>query len=115
MCLGIEFFSGLREGGKPNFLDKVNCGFLASLAGVQFMSGRPDEARASLERAKGLSGFFDSSPSYNEDDIRFISRIDGASAHDDIGATAFDAINNVVKECENEEFTSLWISVTKGE
>ncbi len=112
--LGTDFFSGLREGDKPNLLDKVGSAFQAVTAYTRFMSGRKDEAYDTLHAAKELAAFFDSSPSYNEDDIRFISRIEGASAHDDIGATALDAVNKVVKECENEEFAALWTSVREG-
>lgn len=113
--LGIDFFSGLREGNKPNFLDKVDCGFLAALAGSEYKAGQLDEARASLERAKALAAFFDAAPSYDESDIRFIDRIEGASTHDDIGATAMDVIGNTVKSFENEELAALWESVKNEE
>ena len=106
--LGIDFFSGLRKGGRPNFLDKVSCSLLAVLAGAQFMAGQKDEARASLQKAKDLAAFFDAAPSYDESDIRFIDRIEGASIHDDIGATAMDAIASAVKGMDNTEFAALW-------
>ena len=113
--LGIDFFSGLREGNKPNFLDKVKCGFLAALAGSEQLAGQRDEARATLERAKALAAFFDAAPSYDESDIRFIDRIEGASTHDDIGATAMEVIGNTVKSFEKEELTALWKSVREQE
>ena len=113
--LVVEFFSGLREDGKPNFLDKVNSALLAALAYAQFMSQQEEESRSSLQKAKEHAELFDASPSYDESDIRFIDRIEGASAHDEMGSTAMDAINNVVNGCENEAFSALWISVTKGE
>ena len=105
---GIGLFSGLRKDGTPNYLDKVNCVLLASLAGSQFLSEQDDEARDSLIEAKELAAFFDASPSYDESDIRFIGRIEGASAHDDIGATALDAVGNAVGQFENEALTALW-------
>ena len=108
---GIGLFSGLRKDGKPNFLDKVNCVLLASLAGSQMMAGQEEAARTSLQEAKELAAFFDAAPSYDESDIRFLSRIEGASAHDDIGATAMDAIGNAVKEFENEALTALWDNI----
>ncbi|MBR5109166.1 MAG: helix-turn-helix domain-containing protein [Clostridia bacterium] len=112
---GIELFSGLRKADKPNLFDKVNSAFLAALAGSQFLAGQEDEAKASLEQAKKLAAFFDASPSYDESDIRFITRIEGASAHDDIGSTAKDAISNTIRELENEAFTALWKSITEQE
>ena len=112
---GVELFLGLRDGGKANFLDKVCSGMLAALAGSQYLSGQVEEAHDSLKRAKELAAFFDASPSYDESDIRFIDRIEGASAHDDIGATAADAVKNVVESCENEAFSALWELVSKEE
>ena len=112
LCAGIEFFSGLRENGKPNYLDKVNSALFTTLAYAQFLSGQKDEARASLQRARELAAFFDGAPSYDESDIRFIDRIEGASAHDDLGATAADAVDHTVKSFENEEFTALWKAVS---
>ena len=111
----VAVFSGLRKGDKPNFLDKVSSIFLAAAAQVQFESGREDAARDSLIRARDLAVFFDAAPSYDESDIRFISRIEGASAHDDMGATAMDGIQNVVNEYEKEGFTALWESIQKEE
>ena len=70
------------------------------------------EARGSLEEARRVAAFFDASPSYDESDIRFIGRIEGASAHDDIGATAAEAVGNAVKGFENEAFTALWKDVS---
>ncbi len=112
---GIGFFFSLRKEGRPNFLDKINSGFLTALAGAQFLSGQVDEARISLEKARDLAAFFDASPSYDESDIRFITRIEGASAYDDIGATALDVVNNVARGLENEEFTALWKSIAGKE
>ena len=111
----VTVFSGLRKGDKPNFLDKVSSIFLAAAAQVQFEAGREDAARDSLIRARDLAAFFDAAPSYDESDIRFISRIEGASAHDDLGATAADAIQSVVDEYEKEGFTALWNTIKEQE
>ena len=112
---GIGVFAGLRKGNAPNFLDKISCGWLASLACLSYLSGEESEARDTLVRAKALAAFFDASPSYDESDIRYINRIEGASAHDDIGATAADAIQNVVNSFENDTFTALWRAVSQQE
>ena len=111
--LGIGFFSALREDGKPNYLDKVNCGLYAALAGSQFLCGQTDEARTALEQAGRLAAFFDASPNYDQRGIRFIDRTEGSGAYDDIGATASETVCNVVNGFENEEFTALWNSIEK--
>ncbi len=110
--LGIGFFRTLRKEGTPNFFDKVNSVFLAALAYAQLRQGRDDEARRSLEQARDLAAFFDAAPSYDESDVRFLTRIEGASAHDDIGATAMDAAAKAVEEMESEELAALWRELT---
>ena len=112
---GIEVLQGLREAEKPNYFDKVSAVLLAALAGAQFLSGRGNEARDTLIKAKELAAFFDASPSYDESDIRFVGRVEGASAHDDMGATATEAVGHTVAQFENEELTALWQSVMEQE
>ncbi len=112
---GTRLLLGLRKADKPNYFDRICAALLAALAGSQFLSGRSDEARDTLREAGKLAAFFDASPSYDECDIRFVSRIEGASAHDDLGATAMDAVDRAVSQFENEELTALWRSVTEQE
>ena len=109
--LAIGFLAGLRKGDKPNYLDKVGSAMFAALAGSQFLSGRAQEARASLEQAYSLAARFDAAPSYDVNDIRFIDGVENAGAYDDIGATAAAAADNVVNGFENEAFTALWNSI----
>ena len=112
---GIGLLPGLREADKPNYFDKVSAILLAALAGSQFLSGQGDEARDTLVRAGELAAFFDASPSYDERGVRFVGRVEGASAHDDMGATAMEAIGHAVAQFENEELTALWRSVMEEE
>lgn len=110
----VGLFEGLRKENKPNLLDKVSCAMLGPLAFAKLKTGRKDEARDVLIKAKELAEFFDAAPSYDEEDIRFITRIEGASAHDDIGATAMEAAENGVINCESEELTALWNTIKGG-
>lgn len=110
---GISLLQGLREGSKPNYFDRVSAVLLVALAGSQHLSGQGEAARDTLKKAKELAAFFDASPSYDESDIRFVGRIEGASANDDLGATAMDGVRNAVSQFENEEFTALWSAVSE--
>ena len=110
---GISLLQGLREGDKPNYFDRVSAVLLVVLAGSQHLSGQGDEARDTLIKAKELAAFFDASPSYDESDIRFITRIEGASAHDDLGATAMDGVRNAVSQFDSDEFAALWSAVSE--
>ena len=111
---GVDVLSGLRKDGRPNFLDKVSSAFLAAKAQVQFESGREDAARETLTEAKKLAVFFDASPSYDESDIRFMSRIEGASVHDDIGATAMQSVEDVIQNFEDEAFSAMWKAIRES-
>jgi transcriptional regulator with XRE-family HTH domain len=112
---GIELLRGLREADKPNYFDRIGAALLAALAGSQFLSGQGDKARDTLMKAMELAAFFDASPSYDESDIRFVTRIEGASAHDDLGATAMDAVELAVSQLDNEAFSALWKSLSERE
>jgi Predicted transcriptional regulators len=112
---GLDCFSGLRKENKPNYLDKVSCALLTCLAWSQCMAGQSTEACESLKKAKELAVSFDDAPSYDESDIPFIERIEGASVHDDIGATAGDVIRNLLDEFQNRELTALWESIANQE
>ena len=112
---GIGVLQGLRKADKPNYFDRVCAALLATLAGSQFLSGQGSEARGTLVKDKELAAFFDASPSYDESDIRFVSRIEGDSAHDDLGVTAMAGVSLAVSQFENEEFTALWNSIEKEE
>ncbi len=112
---GVAVYSELHENDRPNYLDRLSSIFLAAAAQIQFESGNADAARESLIKAKELAAFFDACPSYDESDVRFIDRIEGASTHDDLGATAMDAIQSVVDDYEKDAFTALWESVKEEE
>ncbi len=112
---GIGILHGLREADKPNYFDRINAVLLTALSGSQFLSGKGDEARDTLTKAKALAAFFDASPSYDESDIRFITRIEGASAHDTMGATATDAVCKTVNQFDNAAFSALWKSLAEQE
>ncbi len=111
---GVDVLSGLRMDGKPNFFDKVSSAFLAAKAQVQFESGDADAACESLIKAKKYAEFFDASPSYDESDIRFIDRIEGASVHDDLGATAMESVEDVIQNFEDEAFSAMWKAIRES-
>ena len=108
---GISLLQGLREGNKPNYFDRVSAVLLVALAGSQHLSGQGEAARDTLKKAKELAAFFDVAPSYDESDIRFINRIEGASAHDDMGATAAEAVRHAVAEFDDGALSALWSKI----
>lgn len=65
--------------------------------------------------AENIRRFRDASPSYDESGIRFVGRIEGADAHDDLGATAMDGVGLAISQFNNEELTALWKSAAGQE
>lgn len=105
---GISLLSGLKEADKSSFLDKMNGVFHVCLAYTQIKEGNADEARASLEKAKTLARCFDAAPSYDASTVRFVTHLDRASAHDNLGTTATESLENAVKALEDETLSALW-------
>ena len=113
--LGIALLSELKSGEKPNYFDKIRSMFLAVLAGAQLRSGQTDEARATLKEALDNAKRFDAAPSYEVDDIRFVTHIEGASVYDDLGATAMESLEKVIPTLEDEALSALWKDVKEQE
>ena len=112
---GIELLSGLKETDRPSFLDKMNGVFHVCIAYTQIKTGSADEARASLEKALTLARCFDAAPSYNASTVRFVAHLDRASAHDNLGTTAMESLENAVKAFEDGALSALWKEVDEHE
>ena len=112
---GITLLSGLNNADKPNFLYKINAVFHVCLAYTQIKEGNEGEARASLEKARMLARCFDAAPSYDAGAVRFIAHLDRASAHDNLGTTAMESLENTVKAFEDGALSALWKEVDEHE
>ena len=112
---GIELLSGLKEADSPSFLDKMNGVFHVCLAYTQIKEGNEGEARASLEKARMLAQCFDAAPSYDASTVRFVAHLDRASAHDNLGTTAMESLENAVKAFEDGALSALWKEVDEHE
>ena len=111
----IGILSGLREEGKYTFLDKTETVFLACCAYAQIKTGDREGAENSLKAAKELAECFDHAPNYDADQIRFIVCREPASAHDNLGVTAMDALERTVSAMNDEGFSALWEEVKSHE
>lgn len=112
---GLDTFGGLKDAGKPCFLDKVNASMLVCLAGAQKNSGEPDAAAASLRQARALAAQFDAAPDYRGDALRFVSGGEPAGIYDDLGATAMDGVRKTVRDLDDAELLAWWKEIDSDE
>lgn len=106
----ISMLNGLQNPDHTSFLSKTLCIMYTCLAYTELMLNNKDAAIAALKSAKIAATAFDENPNYKTDSIKFVSSFE-ASAHDDLGATATEGINNLIRSFENEELSSMWESM----
>ena len=111
----IDVLSGLKVEGKPSFLDKMNSVFFVCLAYAQLKTGDENAARQSLLNGKELADYFDVSPDYCVNAVRFVTLEEPESAHDDLGTTAADGLRKTVHSFEDEGLSTLWKEVCQDE
>lgn len=112
---GINVLSGLREEGKYTFLDKTEVVFRVCYACTQIKTGSGKDAYNSLIAAKTQAEGFDRTPNYDANRIRFVKCKELASAHDNLGDTAMDAIEKTVSSIADAGLTALWEEVKAHE
>ncbi|MCH5271406.1 MAG: helix-turn-helix transcriptional regulator [Lachnospiraceae bacterium] len=103
----LAFFEHFREPKKSNFLDRMSALFYICLAHAQIELGETDAARESLCIAKSAADDFDRMPNYKGNSIRFVS-VDAATAFDDLGSTAKEAVLNLIQDIKSEALSALW-------
>ena len=105
--------SGLRRPETPSHLDKVNGPFFACMAFSRYKMGETDAARASLQSAKRIAEAFDAAPNYDWEAVRFVEHPEKMSAYDDLGATAMQSVESVIKSFEDEAFSAMWNEINE--
>ena len=105
--------SGLRRPETPSDLDKVNSPLFACMAFSQYKMGETDAARASLQSAERIAEAFDAAPNYDWEAVRFVEHPEKMSAYDDLGATAMQSVESVIKSFEDEAFSAMWNEINE--
>lgn len=107
--------SGLRRPETPSYLDKINGPFFACMAFAQYKTGDTDAARASLNTAKTIAEAFDAAPNYDRNAVRFVDHPERMSAYDDLGTTAMQSVEDVIRRFEDEAFSVMWNGIKEQE
>lgn len=103
----LAFFAHFKEPEQNSFLDRVCAIDHVCLAHAQMELGNSDAAKESLRAAKKAAETFDRMPDYRGNSIRFVST-NAATAFDDFGGTAKDAVLHLIREIKNESLAILW-------
>ena len=106
----IVYFSGLRRNDKPFYLDKIISVLYVYKAFAELMLGNKNSAKKSLKQGSKTAEAFDINPDYSMDSIKF-TEPKKYTAHDDLGTTATEGIEDIIKEINNSEFKALWDSI----
>ncbi|MCR5102836.1 MAG: helix-turn-helix domain-containing protein [Eubacterium sp.] len=103
----IEYFGGLKRSDKPFYLDKIISVLYVYKAFAELMLGDNNSSNKSLKQGIKTAEAFDANPDYSMDSIRFTNP-KGYTAHDDLGTTATEGIEGIIKEINNSELKALW-------
>ncbi len=98
-----------RKEDAVSFSDKHGAVMLAACADMAQRKGETDKTAQLLKRAYNLAVRFDESPVYSLKGIRFCEKIeDTATAFDDSGETAREAVEHYLQEHQNNELLQNW-------
>lgn len=73
--------------------------------------GIADEAHKALRTAIEFAQRFDANPAYDANRVRFVTLSEQYSSHDNLGATAMDAVRNMITQVNRPELTAMWVDM----
>ena len=92
-----------------SYADKILALFYAECAQLSFKLGRADDVKPYLAKAYKLAAAFDEAPTYNIHSMKFcMGDIKRATAYDDIGQTAMEAVESDLYDGWEKELIPLW-------
>ena len=105
----LSNIKGLKYQGRNNFLMKTECLYEVICAEMYLRLGKTEQAEAYLLEAKLTAEMFDENPNYDCENIRFIVLDTRASAHDNLGETAMNVIEDYIRsEIKYKELEKVW-------
>ncbi len=102
---GIASFQGLTKDA-PGYAHKLLVFLYVSLAYTLYEQKRLSEARDALVKAKEAAEFFDNTPNYEANSIKFVT-VDEL-VHDSLGETAASSIENLLLQFKCDSLNKLW-------
>ena len=110
--LGNDLVECLMKEGKPSFMDKTLAETQLILAYTQKKAGLPEESRESLRKAAEQAERVDAMPDYSLRTMRFLENAEHTSVFDELGLTASDAIEYLLRLLDDAELTAQWKEIS---
>ena len=105
---GLAVLSGLKDGTKPCFLDKICGPLLICQAYARLQRGDAPAARDALRQAKAMAAVYDAAPDAHGNALRFISDDMQQSVYDDLGESAMQGVRKTVDAMQCGALDDLW-------
>ena len=106
----LSLCRGLKVPGKASLMDKSNALTLACCGVVSLQQGDGDAAKKYLLEARDTARLFDANPTYAVSSLKFCAGVD-ATAYDDMGPTALEAVRSFLETQEVPGLQALWESL----
>lgn len=107
----LETSHFLDQVGEPSFICKSDAVLWVLEAELCIELGIADEAHKALRTAIEFAQRFDANPSYDANRVRFVTLSEQYSSHDNLGATAMDAVRNMITQVNRPELTAMWVDM----
>ncbi len=112
----LSIFSMLKYPDKPSVLEKTEAVLLASLAQIHYFEKNFENAKNYLIQAKEIAKHYDKNPVHSANSIQYIYIEEPMSIYDDMGATAFESIEQTMIDSDIPQgFRELWKEVLQHE
>jgi hypothetical protein len=112
--LGNTLVESLMKDGAPGFMEKTYAETRLILAYTQVKAGLAEESRESLRKAAELAARFDAMPNYSLQTMRFMENAEHTSVFDELGVTASDSIELLLRLLDDADFSAQWRAVSAG-
>ena len=112
---GLTVLSGLKDGIKPCFLDKICGPLLVCLAYAQLQRGDTPAAHDALRQAMDMAASHDAAPDAHGSALRFVSDDVQQSVYDDLGESAMQGVRKTVDTMQSSALCDLWKELTDCE
>ena len=105
---GCGLVTGLKRRDEAGYMDKMYVEMLVMLSAAQLRTDGREAAEETVRRALEVAERFDAAPDFGLSDIKFVSGLEKYSNHDAMGATAAEAIKNILGYMGDPEAEALW-------